>query len=179
METSRKQYLNLRSETMKQKAKVFFEDARNEMKRADHLMFVSLKYTRTVDVIRSLIERLTLALEGVINASLEVAKERGMIDEVPTNMGLKRSLLLATFKDPSMEKVIDMHGFFKKILKADFKRSNEFRRYVTMTVMLDTGILNIDIDKAREYYELTKQIIENTELYLNGGEANEMRGRGL
>lgn len=164
---------------MKGKTKVFFEDARNEMKRADHLMFVSLKYTRTVDVIRSLVERLTLALEAVINASLEVAKERNIITEVSTNMGLKRQLLLETFKDPSMEKVIDMHAFFKKILKADYKRSNEFRRYVTMTVMIDTGILNIDIDKSREYYELTKSIVENAELYLNGGESHEMRGRGL
>ncbi|MEK6968272.1 MAG: hypothetical protein AABX51_06585 [Nanoarchaeota archaeon] len=164
---------------MKQKTKIFFEDARNEMKRADHLMFVSLKYTRTVDVIKSLVERLTLALEGVVNASLETAKDRGKIDEVPSNMGLKRQLLLETFKDPSMEKVVDMHGFFKKILKSDFKRSNEFRRYVTMTVMIDTGILNIDIDKAKEYYELTKQIIENAELFMNGGEINEMIGRGL
>ncbi len=164
---------------MKQKSRIFFEDARNEMKRADHLMFVSLKYTRTVDVIRSLIERLVLSLEGAMAITLETAKERGQIDEVPSNTGLRRTMLLELFKDPSMEKIADLHTFFKKILKSDFKRSNEFRRYVTMTVMIDTGILNIDIDKAKEYYELTKATIEQAELYMNGGEAHEYIGRGL
>ena len=75
---------------MTQKTKVFLEEARNEIKRAEHLMFVSLKYTRTVDVIRSLLERLVSALEACINSALEAAKERGTIDEIPNNLGLKR-----------------------------------------------------------------------------------------
>ena len=36
----------------------YLDKAKSELKRADHLIFVSLKYTRTVDVIRSIIERL-------------------------------------------------------------------------------------------------------------------------
>ncbi len=31
----------------------YLDNAKNEMKRVDHLLFVSLKYTRTVDVIKS------------------------------------------------------------------------------------------------------------------------------
>lgn len=164
---------------MKQNTKVFLEEARNEIKRAEHLMFVSLKYTRTVDVIRSLLERLVSALEASINTSLEVAKDRGEIGEIPNNLGLKRNLLQETYKDPIIDEIIDQYLFYKKLTKADFKRSNEFRRYVTMTVMADSGIINIDIDKIREYFESVKVLVDRTELYLNGGEPNEIHGRSL
>ena len=164
---------------MKQKPKVFFEEARNELKRADHLMFVSLKYTRTVDVIRSLFERLALSLEAAMTASLEAAVEEGKLYEVPDNVGLRRTTMLELYAHESMDKIAEMHVFLKKVLKADYKRSNEFRRYVTMTVMLDSGMLNIDIDKAREYYDQVRVLVENAELFLNGGEAHEMHGRGL
>ena len=35
-----------------------FDEAIQELKRVDHLFWVSLKYTRTVDVIKHVIERL-------------------------------------------------------------------------------------------------------------------------
>ena len=38
------------------------DKAKEELKRVDHLFFVSLKYTKTVDVIKSLIDRLINAL---------------------------------------------------------------------------------------------------------------------
>ena len=87
--------------------------------------------------------------------------------------------MLELYAHESMDKIAEMHVFLKKVLKADYKRSNEFRRYVTMTVMLDSGMLNIDIDKAREYYDQVRVLVENAELFLNGGEAHEMHGRGL
>ncbi len=45
--------------------------AKEEIKRADHLMYVSLKYTRTVDILKSIIERL---INAIPKNELEKAK---------------------------------------------------------------------------------------------------------
>ena len=44
------------------------EKAKEELKRADHLYYVSLKYTKTVDVIKSIIERLINAFDFTIDS---------------------------------------------------------------------------------------------------------------
>ncbi len=51
----------------------FLETAQDELKRADHLMFVSLKYTRTVDVIKSIITRLKAAIDAGFEVLLQAA----------------------------------------------------------------------------------------------------------
>ncbi|MEM3690615.1 MAG: hypothetical protein QXZ40_02715, partial [Candidatus Micrarchaeia archaeon] len=64
-------------------------EAFEEMKRADHLIYVSLKYTRTVDVIRSIVERLATAYEKAITALLEEAKNQKKIQSYSKNVGIK------------------------------------------------------------------------------------------
>ena len=48
-----------------------FEQAKGELRRADHLMYVSLKYTRTVDVIKSLIMRMLNTYDNLILSLLK------------------------------------------------------------------------------------------------------------
>lgn len=142
-------------------------EAREELKRADHLLYVSLKYTRTVDVIKSLIERLLNGLNVAIDCLLNHAKEKKRIKEIPENHGLKCELARKTYND---EKISDMIGFammLRKISKADYKRSNEFRRHVTMTAITDSGIVNITLDVIKEYYERTVDYIDYVDNMLN------------
>ena len=54
-----------------------------ELKRVDHLIFVTLKYTRTVDVIRSVLERLVSTLDYQIADLLEYYRKKGKITAVP------------------------------------------------------------------------------------------------
>ncbi|MFH1317204.1 MAG: hypothetical protein ABII01_06810 [Candidatus Woesearchaeota archaeon] len=61
------------------------QEAFSELKRADHLIFVSLKYTRTVDVIKSIIERLINCLDFSIIALLESYKEKKKITDIPSS----------------------------------------------------------------------------------------------
>ena len=42
------------------------ENAVSQLKRADHLLYVTLKYTRTVDVIKSIIKRLISAFDFAV-----------------------------------------------------------------------------------------------------------------
>ena len=60
-----------------------FEESREELKRADHLIFVSLKYTRTVDVIKHIVERLINCIDFAFTGLLDELVENGKIEEIP------------------------------------------------------------------------------------------------
>ena len=117
------------------------ENVREEMKRADHLLYVSLKYTRTVDVLKSLLERLTNAIDAITDGLLDHAIEKKKIKEKPDNLGLKGELVKKAYKkDPIIAEMVDFNLTLKQINRAEFKRSREFRRHVTMTAITSTGV---------------------------------------
>jgi hypothetical protein len=133
--------------------------AKDEIKRADHLMFVSLKYTRTVDVIKSLIDRMINALDMCMIAVAEHLKEKGKIDSVPKTPGLRIEMLRKKKKNDELTELIDFYLLLKKINKAEFTRYKEFRRRVKMIIQLDGEEMDIDLDLVQEYYAKTKEFI--------------------
>jgi hypothetical protein len=135
----------------------YLEEAKEELKRADHLIFVSLKYTRTCDVIKHVIDRLINCIDFSFTALLEHLKEQGKIDEVPKAPIPKADLAKKLFPDDEL--IMEFAEFFKrlrKISKADFSRECEFRRHVAMTVVVDNEIIKIDIDIITDYFKRTK-----------------------
>src|SRR3989338_8615305 len=111
--------------------KQYFQDAKEELKRVDHLIYVSLKYTRTVDVLKNVLERMISFYEIIINGKLEEAKEHRKIDEIPTQPVKKCELVLEQEKGSERTKEIITHFLrFRKLLRADFDSINEFRRHV-------------------------------------------------
>lgn len=141
----------------------FMKKAMEEMKRADHLIFVSLKYTRTVDVLKHVIARLINTLDLAFSAILEKLKDEGKIDEVPTTPVQKANLLKEKFVDDGQ--VVEFCDFFlklRKIDKASFERAREFRRHVTMTVVLpDDELIEINIDSITSDFKRTKDFLEH------------------
>lgn len=144
------------------------KDAREEMKRADHLLYVSLKYTRTVDVIKSFLDRLINSIDAIINNLLDYALEKKVISEKPENLGLRGELAKRAFKDQTISEMVDFGMWLKKINRAEYKRSREFRRHVTMSAITDTGIVDINIDVVKEYYFKTKSYLEYAEKLIYG-----------
>jgi hypothetical protein len=134
-----------------------FEDAVQELKRVDHLFWVSLKYTRTVDMIKHVIERIISCMTMGMESVLRYAKEKKMISEIPENIGLKIELVKKTFPDNrEMMDYINFYQLMRKLSKADYKKKEEFRRHVTMIAAVDGNIVNVDIDTLKEYYEKLK-----------------------
>ncbi|MBI2175860.1 hypothetical protein HYU40_00735 [Candidatus Woesearchaeota archaeon] len=152
--------------------KVFLEEAREELKRADHIIYVSLKYTRTVDVIKNLIDRLINCLDFVIDRLLDRAVEDRLIAEKPANAGLKSNALKKAYSDRFAE-LIALYLQLRKIGRAEYKKSSEYRRHVTMTATTDEGVFMIDIDKSKELYLKAKQFVEDAEKFLGGEEEEE------
>jgi hypothetical protein len=137
------------------------DDAKSELRRADHLIYVSLKYTRTVDVFQSIIERLINAISFAIDCLIKKAKDNGKIDTVPMSPKLKCETVKKAYNDPKITEYLDFYIMLRKITRSEFTKSNEFRRHVTMSVRFDNGeLLNVTIDKIHEFYEYTKQIVE-------------------
>lgn len=142
----------------------YLEEAKEELKRADHLIFVSLKYTRTCDVIKHVVDRLINAIDFTFTALLEHMKENKKIDEVPIAPIPKANLVKKLFPDD--EFLPEFSDFFirlRKISKADFTRACEFRRHVTMTVVVEDEVIKIDIDIITDYFKRTKDFFAHVQ----------------
>ena len=146
-----------------------FDEAVQELKRVDHLFWVSLKYTRTVDVIKNVIERLINCIGFGLESLLKYAKEKKLITSIPTNAGLRCDLLKKTFPD-NLE-LIDYINFYlrlRKLSRAEYTRREEFRRHVTMIATIDKGeVVEVSIDSLKEDYEKTRIFISFVKKIMN------------
>lgn len=147
------------------------DNARQELKRVDHLFYVSLKYTRTADMIRHTIERLINAFSFGVESLLKHAKDEKKIDEIPSNPVMRCKLLLKTFTDEELINYVNLYSKLRKIIKAEYSKREEYRRHVTMTSVLENGeIVEVNIDVLKDYYDLAKKFINYVERIIEGKE---------
>lgn len=145
------------------------DKARAELKRADHLIFVSLKYTRTVDIIKNIIERLINAYDFGIEALLKFTKPKKKTTSVPTAPLMRAEAIKNAFPDDTQViNFINLYILFRKIKNAKFSRAREYRRHVTMTAFLDNGEVEISIDIISEYFEKTKEFVDYCTFLIEG-----------
>lgn len=145
------------------------ELAKKELKRADHLMFVSLKYTRTVDVLKSVLSRLLSTLEYSFIALLEQAKATGRTKTVPTQPKLRADELKKIYaEDPFVQQMVEFYFVLKKIDNAPFERRMEYRRHVTMISHIDDKKVEIDIDVVGDYFNKVEEFVTHVENVLFG-----------
>ncbi|MFQ5621645.1 MAG: hypothetical protein ACE5FT_07465 [Candidatus Nanoarchaeia archaeon] len=133
--------------------------AREEIKRADHLIFVSLKYTRTVDVFKSIIQRLINVYDHLMDALL---KHKGV--DIPKVPRVKVELVKSTYPDDELvQDHMKLYLFLRAVDRAPFDRRLEYRRHVTMTAHLDDKEIEISIDIIEEYFRKVKHFFEYVE----------------
>jgi hypothetical protein len=135
----------------------YLNKVKNEVKRVDHLFFVSLKYTRTVDVIRSVIERMINALGFGIDALLEKAK-KNKIPSPRLRAELARELYSS---DEKLIEFIEFYILLRKIIKAKYTKKEEYRRHVAMiSEIAPERYIEVNIDLLNEYYTKIKDFVE-------------------
>jgi hypothetical protein len=142
--------------------------AQEELKRVDHLIYVSLKYTRTCDIFKSIIQRLIDSLDFSLVAILKKFEEERKIMEIPAQAGLKCSVIKQHIEDDELDKILEFYLLLRQINRSDFSRFREFRRHVTMTVVVGGEDLEVTIDKVTEYYKNAKEHIAYIEKLLKG-----------
>jgi len=144
-------------------------EAKDELKRVDHQIYVSLKYTRTVDVLMNCIGRMIDAYNCLIDALLKYAVEKKIRREefIPTTPLERGELARELFKDSIVQNNMELYFLLRKILKTNPKKEQEFRRHVTLRTIIDDKEITLDIDKATEYYNTIKEFYEWIELKIN------------
>ncbi len=140
----------------------FLEEAVGELKRSDHMIYVSLKYTRTVDVIKNILERLISGFDFTFEYLVWYLKETKKIDEIPAARAKKIEVLKTYFQNNTeFNDYIDFYLLMRKIDQASFTRRQEFRRHVTMSAILENNrIVELNIDSIHDYYNKTKAFVD-------------------
>ena len=87
----------------------------DEFKRADHLLFVSLKYTKTTDVIKNIIERWKSTIDLCLETLLLRAKRTKKIKEIPSTPLARAEIVLNVYKDKIVKDTVDLYLFFSKM----------------------------------------------------------------
>ena len=130
------------------------EQLESELKRVDHLFYVSLKYTRTVDVLKNTILRLISCFDHAMLELLENLKEKNTIIDIPLVPGARCELLKDKYKDDeTMQNYFEFYLLLRRINRAKYEAYTEFRRNVMMVAHLDTGEdIEVSIDIITEYY---------------------------
>ena len=138
----------------------YLEESREELKRVDHLIFVSLKYTRTVDVLKNILTRLINAFDCIINGALHTALESRKILEMPP-APIKKCKALKELDPGKYDELIEFYLLLRKINRAEYDRINEFRRHVALIAHTeDEGNVEVNIDVVTEYFRKAQKILE-------------------
>lgn len=143
-------------------------DAREELKRADHLIYVSLKYTRTVDVIASVISRLISAQQMTIDALLEWLEKKKKLKKVDFSKPYKIKsewLKEKLKKDENVIELLNFYDYLTRIMKADHIKKEEFRKNVRLIAQDKSGntMDEIGIEVLKQYYKKVCDQIDSIE----------------
>ena len=129
---------------------------------ADHLLYVSLKYTKTTEVMLNLLERWRSMIDSAIEQLLEKANKKKLIKEIPEIPKLKVNAIKEAYKkNPSIIETVVLYEFFKRAPNAEKIRENEFRKNVTLKIMDMGKWVDINIDKLKEYSALLERFISS------------------
>lgn len=129
------------------------KESKEELLRADHLVFVTLKYTRTADVLKNIITRLINALD----LSMIDLMKRKKIKNIPS-LSLQRCQVLAKkyHRNKTLKEIINLYDLLRRIDKANFKARDEYRKHVTLlTPEGDVSMVTI-----KDFYEKTKEYVD-------------------
>jgi hypothetical protein len=143
------------------------EDIIQEKISADHLLYVSLKYTKTCDVIKNLILRWRKMIETAIEEILKHAKKKKKISSISSNpLGKIEEIKKLFKKDKNFQEVIEMYEMFRKIDELRTERIGEFRKNVALRVFYQGKEINIDLEKLKDYAEKLEKFISTTKQFL-------------
>ena len=144
------------------------EDIIQEKIRADHLVYVSLKYTKTCDVIVNLLLRWRKMIETSIEEILKHAKLRKKISSIPASPLAKMDDVKKIFrKNKEFLEVIDVYEMLRKIEDLRKDRIGEFRKNVTLRVNYRGEEVDINLEKLKIYASMLEKFISITKQFLS------------
>ena len=136
------------------------DDVIKEKISADHLLYVSLKYTKTCDVIINLLLRWKIMIElGMERLILKLKKQKKWkpVPDAPRAKLVQLRQIYA--KISPVAETLELYELFRDIEKLEKVRENEFRKGVNLKVFYKGSETNINLDKLKEYSEILERFI--------------------
>jgi len=134
---------------------------------ADHLLYVSMKYTKTCDVMINLIKRWKIMMDYAFDGLLEKAKKKKMVKSIPTAPKLKIDVIKEIFKNnPEVMDAVKEYEMFKLIEVLKKTKEGEFRKGVCLKVTYKGIETSVNLEKLKEYSEILERFINYTKLFL-------------
>ena len=144
------------------------EDILKEKTSADHLLYVSMKYTKTCDVMLNLLSRWKVMIETSLDALLEKAKKKKKVKIIPPAPLMKIAILRKIFKkEEIIIETLDLYEFFRKVPSLGTARESEFRKNVNLKITEFGKETRIDLEKLQEYAEILERFIKFVREYLS------------
>jgi len=152
-------------------------EALEEIKRVDHLIYVSLKYTRTVDVIINILHRMVDAYAFMIDALIIKAGNEGKVVSEPESAIERAELVRGIYSQDSLiVDNIDLYLLLRKLLRArNVERENEYRRHVTMKVIVEGREEIVNIDIITNYYLYEREFLAHIRGIVEGHTAVQLQ----
>ncbi len=137
---------------------MLFDDVIKEKISADHLLYVSLKYTKTCDVILNLLARWKIMID--ISFDILIKKVGKKWKPVPNAPRAKVIQLRKIYADePMVMEALDLYEFFRDVEQLDKMRESEFRKGVNLKVQYKTSTVNVNLEKLAEYSQILERFI--------------------
>ena len=134
---------------------------------ADHLLYVSLKYTKTCDVIMNLLVRWSEMIKVSINRLLIQAKKIKKIKKIPTSPLEKIETVKTLFKkDKNFLDVLELYEMFRKAPELRKERIGEFRKNVNLRIFYKGEEINVNLEQLKIYAEKLENFINTTKQFL-------------
>jgi hypothetical protein len=135
---------------------------------ADHLLYVSMRYTKTCDVMINLIKRWKIMIDYAFDGLLEKARRKKIIKVVPTAPKLKLDSIKEIFKkNPEVMVVVKEYEMFKLIETLQKTKEDEFRKGVCLKVLYQGNEIQVNLVKLKEYSEILERFINYIKLFLS------------
>ena len=144
----------------------YLDEVKSEIRRIDHLLYVTLKYTRTVDIIKSIVDRMISLMDHGFIGLLNETKKRRKEFTIPPQPRKRCELLRELYpEDKKLLKFVDTYLFLRDISQTKYERIGDFRKHVAMIIELKPGeVQHINIEQLHEFYQAMKDFLE----YLTG-----------
>jgi len=136
------------------------EDIIKEKISADHLLYVSLKYTKTCDVIINLLSRWKNMIDRGMDRLVEKAKKDKKWKPIPDAPRAKLIQLQKIYvKDEIVTETLAIYELFRDIDKLNKVRESEFRKGVNLRVNYKGEEVSINLLKLKDYSEILERFI--------------------
>ena len=142
--------------------------SKDEMKRVDHLIYVSLKYTRTCDVFKNILTRMISAIDFALDAILKNYLTERRIAEIPSQPKVRCATIKENTEDEMILELLDKYNHYRRLNVAEFTRAREFRRHVTMTCKIEGKDTDVSIDSITEEYHRLKELLTHVTKLIQG-----------